>query len=240
MDFSGSAGAASSFDTIPNGQLAYAVMTVRGLKGSASGGQYLDVELVIDQGQPFAGRKVWEMIGDPHYAGNSEAYRQMGAIAITRILEAGKGAGPNNPAGYQIGSYDQLSGLRVAVKLGIEAGAGGHPDKNRVAEWLTPNPDSQSGHKGWVQLQNGFYNTSRATPTQQQPAGGFGSAQPASQGGVAPANGGFQQPAGNASAPPSGASAPQQWGAPSATPATTSPSEQPGATPGWLAQAAGQ
>src|SRR5688500_8887277 len=102
MDFSGSAGAASSFDTIPAGQVAFAILTVRGVKGSASGGQYLDCELVIDAGQPFAGRKVWEMIGDPNHPGNSEKYREMGTIAITRILEAGRGAGPANLAGYKI------------------------------------------------------------------------------------------------------------------------------------------
>ena len=69
----------------------------------------------IDANQPFAGRKVFEMIGDPQNSGNSEKYREMGTIAITRILEAGRGAGPNNPDGYKINSYDQLSGLRVAA-----------------------------------------------------------------------------------------------------------------------------
>lgn len=257
MDFSGSAGAASSFDVIPAGQVAFAILNVKGLKGSASGGGYLDIELTIDEGQPFAGRKVFEMIGDPQNAGNSEKYREMGTIAITRILEAGRGAGPNNLEGYRIQSYEQLSGLRVAVKLKVEAGENGYPDKNKVAEWLTPNPASQSGHKGWQQLASGVFNTAKPAAQAQggfgggqagnTQGGGFGqtgSAQPsqgassgfgnAAQGGGQQASSGFQQPAGNAASTAGATSDPAS--SPFAQNATTSPSN-PTATPGWLQQA---
>src|SRR3546814_2286242 len=57
-----------------------------------------------------------------------------------------------------IGSYEQLNGLRVAVKLKVEKGTEGYDDKNRVAEYLTPNPASP-GNKGWVLLSAGQYNT---------------------------------------------------------------------------------
>lgn len=241
MDFSGSAGAASSFDTLPAGLLVFAVLQVKGVKNSAKGGAYLDCELTVDQGQPYAGRKVFDMIGDPQNPGNSEAYRQMGTIAITRILEAGRSAGPNNMAGYQIASYEQLSGLRVGVKLGIETGTDGHPDKNRVAEWLTPNPASRSGYKGWAKLIAGDHGVTQTQAKQpaQSGFGGFGSppAQTLASGGFGQAGGqaaaasGFQAPAGNAAT-----SAESQATGSSATPATTSPSD-PAATPGWLAQA---
>lgn len=232
MDFSGSAGAASSFDTIPENLLLFAVLTVKGVKNSAKGGGYLDCELTIDAGQPHAGRKIFDMIGDPQNPGNSEKYREMGTIAITRILEAGRGAGPNNLPGYQIQGYEQLSGLKVGIKTGIEAGEGGHADKNRVKEWLTPNPASQSGNKGWVRLVAGDHGVTSAAPA-AQPQGGFGGF--GNAGGAAPANTGFQAPAGNA-APNAEAPAPSTSGF--ASPATTSPSD-PAATPGWLAQAAG-
>src|SRR3546814_11162285 len=78
----------------------------------------------------------------------------MGNAAIGRILEAGRNAGPHNPQGYVIGSYEQLNGLRVAVKLKVEKGTEGYDDKNRVAEYLTPNPASP-GNKGWVLLSAG-------------------------------------------------------------------------------------
>jgi hypothetical protein len=241
MDFSGGAGLATNFDVIPKGQLAFAILQVRGVKTSGSGGAYLDCELTIAEGQPYAGRKVWEMIGDPHHAGNSEAYRQMGLIAITRILEAGRGAGPNNPAGYQIPDYSALSGLKVGIKIGIEEGTGGHPDKNRVAEWLTPNPDSQSGHKGWQKLVAGEFSPSGAA---QPAATGFGG------GADAPGRGSFggfgggatsvQNQSGNTGGfggnNASGFTAPAGTETPSPS-TTTSPSEQAGGTPAWLAQA---
>ena len=172
MDFSQSAGAASSFDVIPKGLLVFAVLAVKGVKVSGSGGGYLDCELTVDAGQPHAGRKLFEMIGDPHNAANSEKYRETGTIAITRILEAGKGAGPNNMAGYQVPylagtqtvDYQRLSGLRVGIKVGIKPGVDPYPDKNRVAEWLTPNPASQSGNKGWVKLMAVFTDVHKAAP----------------------------------------------------------------------------
>src|SRR3546814_17564265 len=67
-----------------------------------------------------------------------------------------------------IGSYEQLNGLRVAVKLKVEKGTEGYDDKNRVAEYLTPNPASP-GNKGWVLLSAGQYNTN---PNATQGAGG--------------------------------------------------------------------
>lgn len=194
MDFSGTAGMGGDFDVIPNGQLAFAILSVRGVKATNSGGAYIDCELTIDEGQPYAGRKVWEMIGDPNNSGNSEKYRQMGSIAITRILEAGRGAGPNNPDGYKIANYEQLSGLRVAIKVGIEPGTNGHDDKNRVKDFLTPNPASQSGHKGWQQLIAGNFNPNASSGQQsggqsQGGFGGFGGGQPQTNG--QPQGGGF-------------------------------------------------
>jgi hypothetical protein len=263
MDFSSGAGMAGNNDVMPNGQLAWAVLTVRGVKPSNSGGQYIDVELTIDEGQPYARKKVWDMIGDPNFAGNSEAYRQMGMIAITRILEAGRGAGPHNPAGYQIANYEQLSGLRVAIKIGVEKGTGGYPDKNRVADYLTPNPASQSGNKGFLALARGEFSpgAAKAVAPPASTFGGFGSAAPA----AAPASG-FGAPAASSipatrgfGSPAPGFQQPQQpqaagWGnaqtqgaepgfspatSPSVPSATTSHSD-PTATPAWLAQAGGQ
>src|SRR3546814_3576824 len=72
MDFSGSAGARTNFDPIPHGQLAFAIFSLRGIKQSQSGGQYLDVELTLDDGQPFARRKIFDMIMDPNFESNSD------------------------------------------------------------------------------------------------------------------------------------------------------------------------
>lgn len=255
MDFSGSAGAGSDFDVIPKGQLAWAILSIRGVKQSQNGGQYIDCELTIAEGQPYAGRKVWEMIGDPMFAGNSDKYKQMGHAAICRILESGRGAGPNKPEAYKINGYPELSGLKVAIKIGVEPGDAGHDDKNRVAEWLTPNPDSGSAFKAFERLMKGEY--SPATKGGQQQAqsgfGGFGGGAPAAT--ATPANSGFGNAGAGNSAPPAngfgfggqagnGAGQPQPSnaatvGATQENAGATSPSN-PEQTPGWLAQAGGQ
>lgn len=250
MDFSMGAGKATGNDLIPNGQLAWAILSVRGVKSSQSGGQYIDAELTIDDGQPYARRKIWEMIGDPLHPGNSEAYREMGMVALSRILEAGRGAGPNNPTGYKIDNYAQLSGLRVPIKIGINKGKDGYDDKNRVGEWLTPNPASQSGYKDFELLQSGVFNKAdkNKAPAPQQsfgfggagaaPSGGngvFGSQQQTQQ--TPPANTGFQQPQQTGEGAASATGQPSQTGFASTTNATEpSHSDQPS----WLQQANGQ
>lgn len=251
MDFSGGAGATSNFDLLPKNALLFANLQVRGVKSGGTGSRYLDVELTIDAGQPFAGRKLFDKIGDPNHPGNSEAYRQMGMIAITRILEAGRGAGPNNPQGYQIANYEQLSGLRVAIKVGVEDGTDGHDDKNRVSDFLTPNPASASGHKLWLKLQAGDHNLPGPAAGATQAQGGFGgfgggtpTPTPAATGGFGNAGGagaaattGFGQTQGASSAEPA-TGQPSTTGFASTNGATDQSPSNPAATPGWLAQAA--
>jgi hypothetical protein len=226
MDFSAGAGAQSPQSLIPNGQLAWVVINVRGIKQSQKGGSYLDVELTIDDNQPYARKKIWEMIGHPFDQNNSEAYRQMGMIAITRILEC-NGASPDKPGSYSLTDFTALTGKRAAIKIKIENGTGGYDDKNKVAEWLTPNPASGSGNKDFVKLTQGQFNA-QAQPVQtQQPQTGFGfGGQP--QGGQPAAQPGFQQA-------PQGGFAPTA-GAPSHSAPATSPSN---GQPSWLAQANG-
>ena len=260
MDFSGAAGAGSDFDLLPKNFLCWAYLNLRGVKASGSGGGYLDVELTVAENQPFAGRKLWDMIGDPNNAGNSEKYRQMGQIAICRILEAGRNAGPNNPAGYQIANYEQLSGLKVAIKVGVEPGTDGHDDKNRVADFLTPNPQSGS-HKLFQKLIAGDHQLASA-PAGGGASGGFGfggTTAPAATASAA-GNGGFTFGGANAPSAPGGAassgfSQPQQEGVadpaasqsgqaqtqqPPGNATTASSPSDPAAAPGWLAQAGGQ
>lgn len=194
MDFSAGAGVSTGGgDPIPNGVLLYAIVNVRGLKPSKSGGGYLDVELTIDDNQPFARRKIWTMVGDPNHAGNSEAYRQMGMVAISRMLESGRGAGPANPAAYHINAYSDLSGLRVPIKVKEVPAQNGYDAKNDVAEWLTPNPQSGCAKlyerliKGDHGVQRPAQSIPRSNAAQQTNAfGGFGSQQqpaPAAQSG---------------------------------------------------------
>src|SRR3546814_19358831 len=99
MDFSGSAGARTNFDLIPHGQLALAIFSLRGIKQSQSGGQYHDVELTLDDGQPFARRKILDMIMDPNFESNPDAAKQMGNAELGRNLAAEQTEGPAKPQG---------------------------------------------------------------------------------------------------------------------------------------------
>lgn len=225
MDFSAGAGVTTQADTIPAGQLAWVILTIKGIKNNTNtGSRSIEYEATIDEGQPFAKRKVFGYIGDPNHEANSEGYRQMGLVAITRILESGRGAGPNNPDGYKIQGFEQLGGLRVPVKIGIEKGTDGYDDKNKVVEWLTPNPASQSGHKLYQRLMAGEHNVS-APKAAAQPSNGFGggAATPAPA-----ATGGF----GSATAATPAPAASGFGGGATASPAAAG--AQPG---GWLQQA---
>ena len=235
MDFSAGAGMdTGNGSLIPAGQVAWAIVNVRGVKTSQKGGSYLDIELTLDEGQPYARRKIWEMVGHPFDQNNSEAYRQMGMAALARMLECGRGAGPNNKAAYNINDFRDLSGARVGIKIKIEKGSGGYDDKNKVAEWLTPNPTS-SGNKDYQRLVAGGDapgDTLSAPAPQQAGFAGFGSQQTAANPNALDA-GSQQAPFQGAPVQTAGA-APTTWG--SAPQGATSPSNQPS----WLAQANGQ
>lgn len=213
MDFSQGAGAQSPTSLMPNGQLAWAIVTVKSLKANASTGtKSLELELTLDDNQPYARKKIWPYVGDPFHAGNSENYRQMGMLAITRMLECGRNAGPNNPAGYQLNNFDELNGLRVAIKIGVEKGKDGYEDKNKVAEYLTPNPASGSGHKDYQKLMAGEHSPGGAAKSAPAATSGFANAAAAKP---APTATGFGE----------------QKATVAATPVN------PNATSGWLAQA---
>jgi hypothetical protein len=133
------------FGTIPDGTLAWAILSLRrGKEGtpetiSNSGeSSYLDFELTITEG-PFAKRKVWEMVGTR----GTEKYVNQGRSSIRSILEVGRGASAANMAGYQIAGYEQLDTLKVAIEIGVEKQQG-YQDKNRVKSWLTPNTESST------------------------------------------------------------------------------------------------
>jgi hypothetical protein len=242
MDFSGGAGQGTNNDLIPNGQLAFAILTIKGIKNNSNtGSRSVECELTIDAGQPYAKKKIWPYIGDPFHNGNSEGHRQMGMVAVTRILECGKGAGPNNKAGYNINDFSDLNGLRVAIKIGIEAGSDGYDDKNKVADWLTPNPESQSGFKGYEALMRGeFAPAGKKAAGAAQPSNGFGGGNAATQE-QKPATSGFGN--GGASSGPgeqqsnnaASSDATSQQQTENGATNTTSPSDNPG----WLQQANG-
>lgn len=197
-------------DTIPKNTLLWCVLAIRQIKNSReTNGRYLDIELTVLDNQPYSRRKIWDKIADPFDTNNSEEWRNMGYLAIRRILEAVKGATPENANSYSLNRLEDLHGLTVPVLIGIEKGKDGYEDKNRV-DYLTPHSTQKKIVECYRLLmsgQNKYGNDDKpAVPTQGSMFTGTASPPPA----------GFSPPA----------------GAPAAAPAASS-------APGWLAPAQG-
>lgn len=126
-------------DTIPKDTLVWCVLSVRGIKFSRqTNGRYLDVELTVAEGQPYQKRKIWDKIPDPFDTNNSEEWRNMGYGTIRRILEAVKGATPENQNSYTLNQLEDLNGLVVPICVGIEKGNDQYPEDKNRAEYLSP------------------------------------------------------------------------------------------------------
>jgi hypothetical protein len=160
--FSPTSGASQAPSLIPNGTLAFAYVKVRGIKQSKStNGEYADLEITLDGGD-FNGRKVFEMMANPLDNNNSEAWRNMAIANLTRMFESAGVFKPENPETYNqfngqsfLTICQFLDGSRISIKVKVEQDkSGAYPDKNKVGEYLSPNPQS-GGHGGWKKLAEG-------------------------------------------------------------------------------------
>lgn len=169
-----------SGELIPDGTLAWAILSFKqgsppdGITPSKSNPEnaYMDLELTICEG-PYAKRKVWDMIG----VRGAEGYVNNGRAAIRAILETGRGATTANSNAYRIQNLTELAGLKVAIKIRIEKGTGGYSDKNKVAVYLSPNPQS-STFKDWTRLLAGNAAPAAQAPAPQQAQAPAGEARP--------------------------------------------------------------
>lgn len=199
-------------DTIPKNTLLWCVLAVRGIKNSReTNGRYLDIELTVLDNQPYARRKIWDKLADPFDGNNSEEWRNMGYLAIRRILEAVKGATPENANSYSLNRLEDLHGLTVPVIVGIEKGKDGYEDKNR-ADYLSPHSTQKKIVEAYRLLMSGVnkYGNDEKPAVPQKGSMFTGTATPP------PA--GFQPPAGAPAAAPQ-SSAPGWLAAPQNGPA---------------------
>jgi hypothetical protein len=95
----------------------------------------------------------------------SEKWVARGRSCVRSIIEVGNGMVefPQGHPNYRLGTKTrttgevalmELDGLRCAVKIGIEKGKDGFPDKNTIRQYLSPRPDSET-HKTFMRLVNG-------------------------------------------------------------------------------------
>jgi hypothetical protein len=139
--------AGQSIGLIPDKTASKAVVNVRGIKNSdKTGSRYLDVEFTLVGGE-FNGRKVWSIIMDPTFDGNTPEAKSLGKKFIVRMLEAAGLVTVGDEASY--GRFptlqdvvNALNGQTVAIKVGIKKGDQGYADKNTVSDYYSPNPES--------------------------------------------------------------------------------------------------
>ena len=161
--------AGQSIGLIPDKTSSKAVVNVRGIKNSQNtGSRYLDCEFTLVGGE-FNGRKVWSIVMDPTFDGNSEEARKLGKKFLVRMLEAAGLVTVGNEESY--GRFptiqdviNALNGQTVAIKVGIKKGTDGHADKNSVTDYYSPNPESGYADK-FKQVMSGSAGPSAQTPS---------------------------------------------------------------------------
>lgn len=161
--FDPNSGAAKAPELIPTGTLSWATIQVGAPKQSGStGGTYYPVTLTLMENS-YEGRKVFELIPDINDTRNSEKWIAMGKSAITRIFESAGWFNPAKPETYAVFNgkeflaiMNSIDGLRVAIKVKIEHSKDpAYADKNKVGEWLSPNPNARGGYQDYQRLIGG-------------------------------------------------------------------------------------
>ena len=156
----------NSFDSIPANTLAKARLVLkpgndinnpfitRSRNGEAA---YLNCEFIILEGK-YAKRKVFDKIGIE----GTDKWVSMGKARIRAILESAKGVNPKDiseiaVAARKINSFEELHGLDVVIKIGIEHDSTGqYQDKNRVIAIITPEHISYSAFMNGQDILYGF------------------------------------------------------------------------------------
>lgn len=155
------------FTLIPENTIAPAILTVKAIKTSKAGSDYLDIMLTLADGE-HVGRKVYSMLGNPWgYGADSgldEAAKKMKALTIgqtTRLLESVGAVDPEAPESYAAWNeadlaslVEAIEGKEVTIRIGIKKGTGGYEDKNVIREYGSPSPQS-NGHSLFQQVKAG-------------------------------------------------------------------------------------
>lgn len=181
--FSKDSGKGSNTTIIPKNTLAMGILHVDEVRESKNtSGKYLQATVTITSGQYKARRIPFNRFPVLTDTKNSEKWREMGLVDLTRIMESGGFFDPADAASYSklesafaktAETQDHqhaiaaiglaIDGAVVGIRTGIDKSDDGDNEYTSVAEWLTPNPDSH-GFRNWKKLHE--------TPAQETPAAG--------------------------------------------------------------------
>lgn len=130
---------------IPEGTISLAVMTLRSgghgegswfARSKSSDNLMLDVEFTL-YGDKYATRKVWKYMS---FSENAEPITrsQLRAALESAFKVDPSDDSPDAMAKRSVPSYGAFNGLNVCIKIGIEKGKDGYPDKNILRGFVTP------------------------------------------------------------------------------------------------------
>jgi hypothetical protein len=143
-----SAEAQTEFGLIPNNTIAKARLTIKPggnfsdsflTRSKNNESTFLNCEFTIMEGK-YVRRKIFDKIG----INGSDQWINMGKSRIRAIIESAKNIDPKDMseaaiAARKINSFDELDGLEMLIKIGIEHDRSGvYQDKNKVASIITP------------------------------------------------------------------------------------------------------
>ena len=172
------------FELIPDKTIAYAVMQLQGgdteipefgrgnffLKSQHSKAKWLPLEFTIIGGD-YDGRKVWHRLfvdGDKLNEKNVPVAKDIGLKLMRAIIESARGIDSNDmsPEAQEkrkINGIDDLRGMQLCIKIGIEKGTNGYADKNRLIAPLTVGQNGYIGPNKPQQTTSAANNVSTST-----------------------------------------------------------------------------
>lgn len=145
---------------IPNGTVCRAIIAVKlgdmeipefgnGMwfkKSVTSNAKWMELEFTIVGGEHDK-RKFWHKIfvdGDKMGASGIPLAKEIGLSTLRSIIESANNINPSDMSETamqrrNISGVNDLSGMEICAKVGIEKGTGGYDDQNRLMAAVTPN-----------------------------------------------------------------------------------------------------
>ena len=145
---------------IPNGTVCRAIIVVKmgdteipefgnGMwfkKSANTSAKWMELEFTVVGGE-YDKRKFWHRLfvdGDKKLSGGISQAKEIGLSTLRSIIESANNINPSDMSEdamqkRNIGGVNDLSGMEICAKVGIEKGTNGYEDKNKLIAAVTPN-----------------------------------------------------------------------------------------------------
>ena len=145
---------------IPNGTVCRAIIVVKmgdteipefgnGMwfkKSANTSAKWMELEFTVVGGE-YDKRKFWHRLfvdGDKKLSSGISQAKEIGLSTLRSIIESANNINPSDMSEdamqrRNIGGVNDLSGMEICAKVGIEKGTGGYDDQNRLMAAVTPN-----------------------------------------------------------------------------------------------------